>query len=763
MAATNASWAKSASGDWSVAANWAGGIVPGLAGTTSSADSATFGVAGPFTATVAATSPWSIGSVLIGATGATLLVGSGGLAVSSAVTLNAGTLLLGGMLTGGTVAQAGGTLAVQAGSFSAGLNSVTVDGTLDLSGTGLQLKLIGANQFLNASGTGPGRILLTGGGTTLSIGDTATLAGLALTFGSASSSSAVLQLGSYFAQSLTFGSSAVVNVVGRALLGNLAQTVSKQVLNAGAITVATGALLEVGNGVQLASGGASGTLAIQSGGTLQLDGGYTTGGLRALVTSNAGTVAITGLLDNTGAALVLAPGGALPTLVLQGGTLRGGVVQLASGALRLTAGGSAYAPLPSTLDGVTLQGTLDLSAAAGSTPGSNQVLFRNGLILQGATYLLPGTVLLTGAGQSLMAADGETLDNAVISLGNAAVAATLGAASGAALAIGAHATVAVSGLARIAGGSFVNNGSIQVAPGARLQIAAGTTLGTGSGTLALAAGGTLELDGAVGTGALRSLVTAGGGVVEVDGTLGNAGQTFAVQPGPFGAVLLRGGTIQGGTVQLAGGSFQVAGGTSGTSPVLDGVALQGTLDLSQTVSGIAGTYLGLRGGVSYAGAGGAGAGAILLTGTGTELLALDQETLANVAVTLGSSVLGTAAGGGFTLASGSSISVSGHGQVGGTGSFANNGSIRVGTGARLDIGAGVSLGPSSGTITVAAGGTFALDGTLTTAALLGLGLGGAGTIAVDGVVDNTGSALRLAPAGGLASLTLEGGTLRGAR
>ncbi len=763
MTQTNANWAQGISGDWTAAANWAGGVVPGTSGMTTSADTATLSASGTYTVTVGATTAWSVGSVSVSASGATLLVGSGGLAVSTGVTLSSGTLLLGGMLIGGTVAEKGGTLAVQSSSYSAGLNSVTVDGALNLSGTGLRLGLVGTNQFLNASGTGPGNILLTGAGTTLSVTDTETLAGLTLAFGNASSSASVLQLGSYFAQSLTLGTGAIVNVTGNALISNLAQTVSKQVLNAGSISIASGGLLEVGTEVQLAA--AAGTLAVQSGGTLQLDGSYTTAGLQSLITSDAGTVVVTGVLDDSGAKLTLAPGGALPSLVLQGGTLRGGTVALAGGYLSLTSGGTPYTPISSTLDGVTLQGTLNLGTPAGSVAGANQVLIRDGLVLQGAGGSGPGTVLLTGAGQSLVAADSETLDNAAITFGNAIVAATLGATGSGTVTIGAHATVSVGGLARIAGGSFANNGSIQVASGSRLTIAAGTTLGTSSGTLSLAAGSTLELDGTVATGALSTLVTTGGGVVEVDGTLSNAGQTLSVKPGPFDAVLLRGGTIQGGTVALAGGSFQVAGGANGTSPVLSGVALQGTLDLSQPLSGTVGTYLGLQGGVTYAGQGGSGQGAILLTSAGTELRALDQETLANVAVTLGSStgtaVLGTAAGGGYTLASSGSINVTGQAQIGGSGSFANNGGIRVGTGARLDVGAGVFLGTSTGTITVAAGGTFALDGSLTTASLLGLDLSGPGAVAIDGTLYNSGKTLQLKPGGALTSLTLAGGTLSG--
>lgn len=266
MTQTNASWALGLSGDWGTAADWAGGVVPGTSGATTSTDTATLSASGTYTVTVGTTSAWSIGSASIQASGATLLVGSGGLAVSGSVTLTSGTLLLGGMLMGGTVVEQGGALAVQSGSYSAGLNSVTLDGALNLSGAGLRLGLVGTNQFLGASGTGPGSILLTGGGTTLSVTDTETLSGLTLSFGSASSSAAVLQLGSYFAQSLTLGSGAVVNVTGYALISNLAQTVSKQVLNAGSISVASGAVLEVGTQVQLAAAG--GTLAIQSGGTL---------------------------------------------------------------------------------------------------------------------------------------------------------------------------------------------------------------------------------------------------------------------------------------------------------------------------------------------------------------------------------------------------------------------------------------------------------------------------------------------------------------
>ena len=782
MTATNASWAKSVSGDWTVAANWAGGVVPGISGATTSADTASLLGIGPYTVTVGTTSAWSIGSVTVGAYGATLEVGTGGLAVSTGITLSSGTLLLGGMLEGGTVAQQGGTLAVQSGSYSAALNTVTVQGTFDLSGAGLRLALEGTNAFLNSAGTRPGRVVLTGSGTTLSVGDTETLDAFTLAFGSTSGTAATLQLGSYFAQTLTLGSGANVNVSGDALISNLAQTVTKQVVNDGVIGIASGAVLEVGTQVQLVSGGVSGALLIQSGGTLQLDGSYTTGGLRSLVTGDSGAVVVTGLLDNSGAALTLAPigtAGAMPSLTLEGGTLKGGTLKLAGGTLNLVSGNAAYTPTPSTLDGVTVQGTLSLAATAGTVPAVNDVLLRDGITFQGlgqgASGSGPGALLLTGAGQALLASDAETLDNVAVKFGNAQVATTIGSTGSGTFAFGKHATVAVQGQARIAGGTFTNNGAMQVASGARLQVTAGTALGTSTGTLTLAAGGTLELDGTETTAALAALVTTGGGVVELDGMLNNAGQVLAVQPGPFGALLLRGGTIQGGTVRLAGGSFQLAGSASGgTSPTLSGVALQGTLDLSQPMSGLVGTYVGLTGGVTYAGAGGTGQGAILLTGSSNMLLALDQETLANVAVTLGSAagtaatadVLGTATAGGFTLAGGSTLTVAGPAQVAGSGGFANKGAIQINVGARLDIGAGVVLGASTGTTTVAAGGTLALDGNLATATLLGLGLGGAGTVALDGTLNNAGSTLQLVPAGtapspALQSLTLEGGTIQG--
>ncbi len=763
MTTVNATWTSSTSGLWTTASNW-NTTIPGVSGTLVNYDFATFGATGTYTVTVGTASAWSLGSVYLTAPGATLNVASGGLVTSYGVIVSAGTLLLAGMLTGGTLTLSGGTLAIAPGSYSAALNGVKVAGTLNLSAPAIRLTLEGPNTFAAANGSGAGSILLTGASTTLAVGDTETLANVGMVFGAAGGT-ATLQLSSYFGQSLTFASTAAITITGRALISNIVQSTTKQVLNSGAVTVTSGATLEIGPAIQLAEA-AGGTLAIQSGGTLQLDDAYTTAALQALVSANVGTIEIDGTLDNSGNTLTLAPGSRTPALVLRGATLRGGTVALAGGSLTLLSGGSAYTPIASTLDGVTIRGALSLAAAApynGYTTPQTQTFIRDGLTLQGTSGTGNGAILLTGTGQALLAADTDTISSASITLGNATSYAILGATAGNTLKLAANTQTTVAGLAQIGGGgTFLNAGAITVQSGAWLDIAAGTQLGLSTGTLALAAGSTLELDGVVTTPQLRSLVTAGSGTVEVDGTLDNTGQTTVLAQGGIPNLLLRGGTLRGGTLALTSGALAFAAAT-GANPILDGLHILGTLDLSRGLPGPAGAYLGLRGNVTFAAADGVNPGTLLASGPGSELRALDSELLQNVAITFGNaavaSVLGTTTGNTLTLGASATLAVTGRATINGAGAFTNQGAITLAAGARLDIAA--ALGASSGTIALATGSTLALDGGTNTAALLALNPTGPGTIAVDGTLNNTGATLDLAPNAAIAQLSLEGGTLRG--
>ena len=91
-----------------------------------------------------------------------------------------------------------------------------------------------------------------------------------------------------------------------------------------------------------------------------------------------------------------------------------------------------------TLDGVTYQGPLDLTASEAA------VTIENGITFSGAGA---EQILIEGASASLSYADTETLDNVVISIGNASSASSLIGDAG--LTLGANSTVITTGVATL--------------------------------------------------------------------------------------------------------------------------------------------------------------------------------------------------------------------------------------------------------------------------------------------------------------------------
>ncbi len=275
------------------------------------------------------------------------------------------------------------------------------------------------------------------------------------------------------------------------------------------------------------------------------------------------------------------------------------------------------------------------------------------------------------------------------------------------------------------------------------------------------------------------------------GTLALGG-TLALQAG---TLALAYGAIDGGTLALAGGQFLSTGGT------LSGVAVQGTLNLSQQQSSLV-----VTGGLSLSGVGGVGAGSIALTGGYATLQAVGSQTFDNATITIGASGYqpggagaatlgisqagGAAAGATLTLGAGLWLrGVAGQGEVVvgsvsplqgpglpaalvnlgtitaatagemlsivGNGSFANQGTIGVSNSATLELAtAGFS---NTGTILVSSA-TLALGGTFASSLLSGLGAVtlSNGQVQVAGTVQNAGSTLTL---GAGASVTATLGAL----
>ena len=133
------------------------------------------------------------------------------------------------------------------------------------------------------------------------------------------------------------------------------------------------------------------------------------------ITHTGGTIDFEGALDNTGTTVNVGAGSALGTLTLQfrGDPLSASII---NGTIHDAGSGMIFEG--AILDGVTYQGTLDLSAAI---PGSGRdVLYiKDGLTLTGVGGSGSGLVNLTGVGSFLYVEGITTLDNAVINIGSA--------------------------------------------------------------------------------------------------------------------------------------------------------------------------------------------------------------------------------------------------------------------------------------------------------------------------------------------------------
>jgi hypothetical protein len=104
--------------------------------------------------------------------------------------------------------------------------------------------------------------------------------------------------------------------------------------------------------------------------------------------NNGGTLELTGSWSNSGGTLAVGAGSTLALNATTGsltladnGTIKGGTITLSGGAQVIPGGGSFWG----TLDGVTLNGNLDLSVRVSSYQVGLRVL--HGLVLNGTMYL----------------------------------------------------------------------------------------------------------------------------------------------------------------------------------------------------------------------------------------------------------------------------------------------------------------------------------------------------------------------------------------
>ncbi|MBS0660590.1 MAG: FecR domain-containing protein [Verrucomicrobia bacterium] len=688
-----------------------------------------------------------------------------------------------GRVLGGTIDNSAGQAFEFSSTASNRFDGVSVTGGLQMSLTGSLLVLLNGSQI-------GGPVTLNGPGANLAVNQTATMQ-LQVALGTAATQAFLSIEGT---NTLTLASGSLIRGAGAVGSARVFSGTST-LINGGSIeadtagqTLTLNPNVLINNGTLAARNG--GTLTIASAtaftnngsilvdaGTLNLPGSYGPALLAAIAGQNGGVINLSGTLNNTGQTTTLpAAGGAF---TLAGGTIRGGAL--------LAAPNAGAAPLLFTtstlniLDGVALDGAFTLGP-------SQTVRLQNGSIIT-------GSFSLAGASSTLSIEQTATLSGPLaITLG--ANSAVLGIGGGNTFTIGGMTTVAGFGQvgptlfgggtnhlvnqgvlsANVAGqtlaispnGTFVNQGVVDVGAGAILTF---STNWTNGGTITVASGGTLNLNGTY-LGTAFGSITNSAGTINLGGTFNNAGLTTTL-PASATAFVLNGGTITGGTLNVAPEAGAAAlGFSSNSNNILSGVAVNGTLTLNASHS------LRFNSGTGVA-------GAINLTGANSTLSLEQTSTLALVTLNLGATSATVGVGGGNTITIGGSALVRGFGAIGGTifgggtnslvnqgtiaadvsgstllinpnGTFTNSNLLQASGGGVLTL--NTAWNNAVGTISVGTGSTLNLGGTFSGNALGTINNSG-GTVNITGAFNNTGLTTTLPASAG--TFTLNGGTITG--
>jgi hypothetical protein len=209
----------------------------------------------------------------------------------------------------------------------------------------------------------------------------------------------------------------------------------------------------------------SGGVIQATGGTMNLDGVFTVAAVQLLQLGSGENVNINGTLDNTNTMLVV--NGAVATWTLAGGMISGGAV--------VTTNGGALEIYNGTLDGVTVDGTVEVgSSGIGASLTVLDGLTLNGTMLvgpQGGDAGAPGAVYFSGS--QVLSGNGSVVfgpdtQNGIDGLSVAD--------EGTTLVIGPRVTVGgVYGSLSVAGGaSLVNQGTISADGGETIRITGGS-------------------------------------------------------------------------------------------------------------------------------------------------------------------------------------------------------------------------------------------------------------------------------------------------
>ncbi len=627
------SWGSAVSGDWSDPTRWAGGVP------SASTDVIITATGQAYTSSI--TSAIGVRNLLLESVDAELRIGGGGvLDIGEAFTAASGRLRFdGGTIRGGRLVL--DPAVVQRYSSSAGntldgvevvgdlvlddndasmrlANGTTVSGVVRMDGRRVTLRFAGDQVFdseIQQSDTHAG-VLLIEGGSTLTLGANALVAAVRADIGGETSGGPLGTLVNHGTMRALSSAGFGLRVLSLDRFENAGAIIvddnaefavaeSTAVFsNTGSVTVGSGATAEIAAGAWTNAG----TVSVGSGGVLRLAGSFGTVGSglvdgRIMGAADA-VLELAGTIDNAG--VVLSPGAFGGSMVLDGGTISGGVLDLTSA----TFGFSDAAG--NTLSGVAVLGDLSLSGQG------SRVVLRDGATVS-------GDVLLSGAGSRIGLEGDRSFSNAIVQTSSSGGdidiggGGTLTLESSASLGVvrstidglntfGQHGLLMNEGSISVNAGAaeglrvrnlsvFANGGTIAVGAGARLSVLESTEVFANTGTITVGAGGTAEI-GAASWDNAGSIAANGGSLVlsgsysslgagfgtgrltgtsdaslRLAGTLDNAGHTL--RSTDFGGLItIDGSTISGGALELEGLAF----GQSTTSR-LDGVDVRGDLVL----------------------------------------------------------------------------------------------------------------------------------------------------------------------------------------
>jgi hypothetical protein len=613
---------------------------------------------------------------------------------------------LGGKITGGTVAQSGGSelLFTSSGGDLDGVtlangadltassaytyvdNGLTLHGTAEI-GPNAGFFFLGSNEQMLA---GDGTIAFNGSNAqvynysnTLHIGPDIHIHGPNGTVG-----------GNQVASHMTLDGTVTADAPGTLYVGSYASWV-----NNGTLTASGG-----GNLYLQGPWSNQGTLSLDASSTITMAGTFGTSGL-GTISRSGGTINLTGQMNNAASTFTIGP--ATGDIRFMGGKITGGTVAT-SGANKLVMTSSG-----GTLDGATLTGATDFSASSAYTYIDNGLTLNHDVSLLGTSaglyFLGSGQQSFSGNATVTFAGSNDQVYNYnnTLHIGSGIAIHGPGTVGGNQLQsqMTLDGTVAadVAGITYVGSyASWVNNGTMSATNGGTMTLSGPWA---NHGTFSLGATGTMNLGGTFATADLGT-ISRSGGTLNLTGTLTNTATTLTLN-GTTGDLRLVNGRINGGTVAQSGAKllFTTSGG------VLNGVSIPGGADLSTSSS-----YSYVEGDLTLGSTTtmGANAGFYFLNGA--------DHTLGGTATIAFSSNSQVYHYGGITLHIGSGVTI--HGSSGTVGSnqasghIDNHGIINSDAGGTITVGSsGSETWIQAGTLNASAGqiatvGTWANDGTI---------------------------------------------------